>query len=158
MSTSNLTFFNFFSPVEPAGQLQESEQLFKVLPGRLLLDLGAWVFSCVTEQLCPESRAAGARASWASPAVGYRPNNCTQSRQLPGLLGPDSPNNYSFSGQDGGWAASRTEQLFGLAAEPGWAGTRKRTMAGFCGFGSSPKPDPEALGKPEPESPRHPRK
>ena len=59
MSTSNLTFFNFFSPVEPAGQLQESEQLFKVLPGRLLLDLGAWVFSCVTEQLCPESRAAG---------------------------------------------------------------------------------------------------
>ena len=41
----------------------------------------------------------------------------------------------------------------------------KRTMAGFCGFGGSPKPDepgtepePEALGKPEPESPRHPRK
>ena len=150
--------------------------MFKVLPGRLLLDLGAWVFSCVTEQLCPESRAAGARASWASPAVRYRPNNCTQSRQLPGLLGPDSPNNYSFSGQDGGWSASRYRTIIRFSQQgPGMPGLNpnnhsvwqpdqagqqpeKRTMAGFCGFGSSPKPDPEALGKPEPESPRHPRK
>ena len=59
-STTNLTFFYFFSPAEPAGQLQESEQLLVLSSGRRrLLDLGAWVFSSVTEQLCPESRAAG---------------------------------------------------------------------------------------------------
>ena len=60
-----------------------------------------------------------------------------------------------------------TEQLFGLGSRLNQAGQEpeKRTMAGFCGFGGSPKPDepgtepdPEALGKPEPESPRHPRK
>jgi len=56
---------------------------------------------------------------------------------MPGL----NPNNYSV------WQPDQAGQ------QP-----EKRTMAGFCGFGSSPKPDPEALGKPEPESPRHPRK
>ena len=63
-----------------------------------------------------------------------------------------------FLGRTAAGQPPDTEQLFGLAARPGWAGTRKRTMASFCGFGGSPKPDPEALGKPEPESPRHPRK
>jgi hypothetical protein len=59
-STTNLIFFYFFSPVDPAdAQLQESEQLLVLSSGRRrLLDLDR-AFSCVTEQLCPESRAAG---------------------------------------------------------------------------------------------------
>ena len=63
----------------------------------------------------PSSR--GPEPPWAAPAVRYRPNNCTQSRQLPGLLGPDSPNNYSFSGQDGGWAASRHRTIIRFGSQ-----------------------------------------
>jgi len=131
-----------------------------------VLYLGAWAFSSVTEQLCPESRAAEDPSPLAHTAARYRPNNCTQSRQLPHLLGPDSPNNYSFSGQNAHAGSLPTPNNHSVL-QPDQAGHQpeKRTMAGFCGFGGSPKPDepgikpePEALGKPEPESPRHPRK
>ena len=70
----------------------------------------------------PSSR--GPEPRWAAPAVRYRPNNCTQSRQLRHLLGPDSPNNYSFSGQDGGWAASRHRTIIRFLQQgPGMPGS-----------------------------------
>jgi len=124
-----------------------------------MLDLGAWAFSCVTEQLCPESRAAG------DPSLPSRRDDQVTGRTI--ARNPDSCDTcwaptartiIRFLVRTQAGQPPDTEQLFGLAAKPGWAGTRKRTMAGFCGFGGSPKPDPEALGKPEPESPRHPRK
>ncbi len=124
-----------------------------------MLDLGAWAFSCVTEQLCPESRAAG------DPSLPSRRDDQVTGRTI--ARNPDSCDicwaptartiiRFLVRTQAG--QPPDTEQLFGLAAKPGWAGARKRTMAGFCGFGSIPKPDPEALGKTEPESLRHPRK
>ena len=131
-----------------------------------MLDLVAWAFSCITEQLCPESRAAGdpslpgstccqvqAEQLHAIPTAAW-PAGPRQPEQLfvfwagRRLGSLPTPNNYSV------WQPNQAGQ------EP-----EKRTMAGFCGFGGSPKPDepgtkpdPEALGKPEPDCPRHPRK
>ena len=131
---------------------------------RRLLDLDR-AFSCVTEQLCPESRAAGAPSLPGSTCCQVQ---AEQLHAIPTAATPAGPR--------------QPEQLFGLSKnplggnpkpnnhsvwQPDQAGQQpeKRTMAGFCGFGGSPKPDepgtepdPEALGKPEPESPRHPRK
>jgi len=149
-STTSLTFFNFFSPVEPAGQLQESEQLLVLSSGRRrLLDLGAWVFSCVTEQLCPESRAAG------DPSLPGRRDDQVQAEQLHAIptaatpAGPrqpeqlfvfwsgrrlgslPTPNNHSLFAA-GTWCAwFKPEQSFGLAARPGWATTRKANNGWF---------------------------
>ena len=131
-----------------------------------MLDLGAWAFSCVTEQLCPESRAAGdpslpgrRDAQGTGRTIARNPDSCDT------CWAPTARTIIRFLGRTAAGQPPDTEQLFGLAAKPGWAGTRKRTMAGFCGFGGSPKPDepgtepdPESLGKPEPDSPRHPRK
>ena len=123
------------------------------------MDLVAWAFSCVTEQLCPESRAAGDPSlpgqhllSGKGRTIARNPDSCDT------CWAPTARTIIRFLGRTAAGQPPDTEQLFGLAARPGWAGTRKRTMASFCGFGGSPKPDPEALGKPEPESPRHPRK
>ena len=131
-----------------------------------MLDLGAWAFSCVTEQLCPESRAAGDPSlpsrgddQGTGRTIARNPDSCDI------CWAPTARTIIRFLVRTQAGQPPDTEQLFGLAAKPGWAGTRKRTMAGFCGFGGSPKPDepgtepyPESLGKPEPDSPRHPRK
>ena len=123
------------------------------------MDLVAWAFSCVTEQLCPESRAAGDPSlpgqhllPGTGRTIARNPDSCLA------CWTPTARTIIRFLVRTQAGQPPDTEQLFGLAAKPGWAGAQKRTMAGFCGFGGSPKPDPEALGKTEPESPRHPRK
>ena len=47
-----------------------------------------------------------------------------------------------------------TEQLFGLAARPGWAEPEERTMAGFCGFLAGGARSPKARQPPSPTLPR----
>ena len=134
-STTNLTFFIFFhQSIQQMPSFRKANNCSCCLQDAwLLLDLGAWAFSSLTEQLCPESRAAGDPSLPGHPAVRYRPNNCTQSRQLPGLLAPASPNNYSFYGQDGSWAASRHRTIIRFP-DPGRSDPNKKN------------PEPEARG------------
>ena len=132
-STTNLTFFYFFSPAEPAGQLQESEQLLVLSSGRRrLLDLGAWVFSSVTEQLCPESRAAGDPSlagqhllSGTGRTIARNPDSCLA------CWTPTARTIIRFLVRTQAGQPPDTEQLFGLAARPGWALTRKANNGWF---------------------------
>ena len=72
-------------------------------------------------------------------------------RQLRGLWNPKPEQLFVFLAA----GLEETEQLFGLQ-QTRLNKNPKRDNGGFCGFGGSPKPDPEALGNPEPDCPRHP--
>ena len=166
MSTTNLTFFYFFHQSNQLGSFRKANNC-----SCCLQDAGHAGSGCLGLQLrnrtivprIPSSR--GPEPPWhtllsgTGRTIARNPDSCDT------CWAPTARTIIRFLGRTAAGQPPDTEQSFGLAAKPGWATARKRTMAGFCGFGGSPKPDepgtkpdPEALGKPEPESPRHPRK
>ena len=151
MSTSNLTFFYFFHQSiqqMPSFRIANNCSCCLQDAGNVLY-LGAWAFSSVTEQLCPESRAAGdpslpgstccqvqAEQLHAIPTAAW-PAGPRQPEQLfvfwagRRLVSLPIPNNYSLFAA-GTWDAwFKPEQSFGLAARPGWATARKANNGWF---------------------------
>ena len=150
MSTTNLNFFYFFSPAvstwAASGKRTIARAVFRT---EAAAGSGYRAFSCVTEQLCPESRAAGdpslpgsgccqvqaeqlhAIPTAASPAGPRQPEQLfvfwTRSR----LSSLPTPNNYSLFAA-GTWDAwFKPEQSFGLAARPGTHQPRKANNGWF---------------------------
>ena len=133
-STTNLTFFLFFftsrsSRCPASGKRTIARAVFRT---QLTLDLVAWVFSCVTEQLCPESRAAG------DPSLPGELVNLVTGRTI--ARNPDSclacwtPTARTiirFLVRTQAGQPPDTEQLFGLADKPGTHQPRKANNGWF---------------------------
>ena len=97
-----------------------------------MLDLGAWAFSCVTEQLCPESRTAGNPSlpgqhllPGTGRTIARNPDSCLA------CWAPTARTIIHFLGRTAAGQPPDTEQLFGLAAKPGWALARKANNGWF---------------------------
>ena len=132
-STTNLIFFYFFSPVYLAdAQLQESKQLFVLSSGRRLRWIwvqGLQLRNRTIAPIIPSSR--GPEPHWqhllsgTGRTIARNPDSCDT------CWAPTTRTIIRFLVRTQAGQPPDTEQLFGLAAKPGWAGTRKANNGWF---------------------------